>query len=76
MRSSRLLENGRRILFVLFGVALIGIGIGSEGGTGGLLLALVGLVPLSSGLFGWCPSVRRDRNDDSASDGFDEDGPG
>lgn len=35
------------------GVALIAIGL-TSGGTGGVVLAVVGLVPLAAGAFGFC----------------------
>jgi hypothetical protein len=76
MMSGRILANGRLVLFVLFGLALIGVGVGEEGGTGGLLLALVGLVPLSAGLFGWCPGSGGGRDDDPESGESDGDGSG
>ena len=35
------------------GLALIAIGL-IAGGTGGLVVALIGLVPLAAGIFGFC----------------------
>ena len=64
--------NWRRVVNVVFGIALIGMGLGSEGGTAGVLLAVVGLIPLSAGLFGWCPATPRTRSE-AASDVDDED---
>jgi len=63
----------RRVVNVAFGIALIGIGVGSEGGTTGLLLVAVGLIPLAAGLFGWCPATPRTR--DEAESGVDEEDP-
>jgi hypothetical protein len=40
---------------VILGVALIGIGLGALGGSaGGIVLAVVGLVPIAMGLWGRC----------------------
>lgn len=43
-----------RILRVVAGLALILIGWLALEGTGGWILAIVGLVPLAAGLFDWC----------------------
>jgi len=75
MKIGRLIANGRRVLFVLFGVALIGVGVGGEGGAGGLLLALVGLVPLSAGLVGWGPGAGSEQADGPVSGGTGEERP-
>ncbi len=42
-----------RVARVLAGLVLIGIGL-AVGGTGGVVLAVVGLVPLLAGAFGVC----------------------
>ena len=44
-----------RIGRVILGVALIGIGVLAVGGGWGLAIAAIGLVPLVTGLVGWCP---------------------
>ncbi len=44
-----------RIARVALGVALIIGGIAAVGGTGGYIMAAVGLIPLVTGLVGWCP---------------------
>ncbi len=44
-----------RIARVVLGVALIVGGLTAVGGTGGYIMAAVGLVPLVTGLIGWCP---------------------
>ncbi|NHZ70121.1 MAG: DUF2892 domain-containing protein [Proteobacteria bacterium] len=44
-----------RIARVVLGVALIIGGIAAVGGTGGYVMAVVGLIPLVTGLVGWCP---------------------
>ncbi len=44
-----------RIARVVLGVALIIGGIAAVGGTGGYIMAAVGLIPLVTGLVGWCP---------------------
>ncbi len=43
-----------RIIRIVAGIALILIGLLSVGGTGGTILAVVGLVPLVAGLFNFC----------------------
>ncbi|HEC22205.1 MAG TPA: DUF2892 domain-containing protein [Chloroflexi bacterium] len=43
-----------RILRIVAGLALIAVGLLVVGGTGGIILAVVGLVPLAAGLFGFC----------------------
>ena len=48
--------NWARTVRVLLGVTLIGLGLGSEGGATGILLAVIGLIPLAAGILGWCPS--------------------
>jgi hypothetical protein len=47
--------NWERIGRVVLGVALIIGGLAAVGGTGGYIMAAVGLVPLITGLVGWCP---------------------
>jgi hypothetical protein len=44
-----------RIARVVLGVALIIGGIAAVGGTAGYIMAAVGLIPLVTGLVGWCP---------------------
>lgn len=44
-----------RIARVILGVVMVGLGVGVVGGTWGWVLAVVGLVPLITGLVGWCP---------------------
>jgi hypothetical protein len=43
-----------RIIRMAAGIALILIGLLAVGGTGGTILAVVGLVPLIAGLFNFC----------------------
>ena len=43
-----------RALRILAGLALIVIGLAVSGGTGGVVLALVGLVPLGAGVANVC----------------------
>jgi hypothetical protein len=43
-----------RIVRIAAGIALILIGLLAVGGTGGTILAVVGLVPLIAGLFNFC----------------------
>ncbi len=44
-----------RIARVVVGVALIAVGLVVVGGTGGTVLAVVGLIPLVTGTVGYCP---------------------
>lgn len=44
-----------RIARIVLGVVLMVVGFGVIGGTGGVILGVVGLVPLLTGLVGWCP---------------------
>jgi hypothetical protein len=44
-----------RALRVVAGVALLVIGFAVVGGTAGTIMGIVGLVPLLTGLVGWCP---------------------
>lgn len=44
-----------RIARIALGIALLVIGFGVIGGTGGVILGVVGFVPLLTGLVGWCP---------------------
>jgi len=43
-----------RILRIVAGVALILIGLMAVQGTGGIILAVIGLVPLVAGIFNFC----------------------
>ena len=43
-----------RIVRIVAGLALIGWGLLGPGGTTGLIVAIVGLVPLAAGLFDFC----------------------
>ena len=44
-----------RAVRVVLGLALMVVGFGVLGGTGGTILGIVGLVPLVTGLVGFCP---------------------
>ena len=44
-----------RAVRVVLGVVLLVVGFGVMDGTGGTVVGLVGLVPLLTGLSGWCP---------------------
>lgn len=44
-----------RALRVLLGVALLVVGFAVVGGTGGTVLGIIGLIPLATGLIGFCP---------------------
>jgi hypothetical protein len=43
-----------RAVRVVAGIALIAIGLLLVGGTGGIILAVVGVLPLAAGLFDFC----------------------
>jgi hypothetical protein len=43
-----------RLLRIVAGIALIIIGLAVVHGTGGVILAVIGLVPLVAGLFNFC----------------------
>jgi hypothetical protein len=43
-----------RLLRIVAGIALVYIGLVTMGGTGGWVVAIVGLVPLLAGLFDFC----------------------
>ena len=43
-----------RLVRVVAGLVLIGLGLGVVGGAGGIVLALIGLVPLGAGLANVC----------------------
>ncbi len=43
-----------RIARIVAGILLIVVGLFVVGGTGGLILAIVGIVPLAAGLFDFC----------------------
>jgi Zn-dependent protease len=43
-----------RLIRIVAGIALIVIGLAVVHGTGGIILAIVGLVPLVAGVFNFC----------------------
>ncbi len=44
-----------RAIRVVLGIALLIIGFAAVGGTAGTIIGIIGLVPLLTGLVGWCP---------------------
>lgn len=44
-----------RVGRVVLGIALVLVGFVVLGGTAGTVVGIVGLVPLLTGLIGWCP---------------------
>jgi hypothetical protein len=44
-----------RVARVTLGVVLLIVGFGVMGGTAGLIVGIVAVVPLLTGLSGWCP---------------------
>jgi len=49
-----LASQAGRVIRAVAGLVLIVVGIVLVKGAGGWILAIVGLVPLSAGLFDWC----------------------
>jgi hypothetical protein len=47
-------SNAGRLLRIVAGLVLIAVGLAVIGGTGGVILAIVGLVPLAAGIFNFC----------------------
>lgn len=47
-----------RIARVILGIVLLIVGFGVMSGTGGVIVGLIGLVPLLTGLSGFCPLYR------------------
>jgi hypothetical protein len=43
-----------RLLRIIAGIALIAIGLWAVGGTWGIVLIIVGLIPLVAGIFNFC----------------------
>ena len=60
-----------RIGRVVLGVVLIGVGILAVGGGWGWVVAAIGLVPLVTGLVGWCPIYSVIGKGTKAEDGTD-----
>jgi len=52
--SQFLAGNGGRLLRIVAGVALIGVGLLTVGGTAGYVVAAIGLVPIAAGVFDFC----------------------
>ena len=44
-----------RVLRVLGGIALVVVGFAVLEGTAGIVVGVIGLIPLGTGLIGWCP---------------------
>lgn len=44
-----------RLFRIVLGVVLLIVGFGVMGGTAGVIVGIVGFVPLLTGLSGWCP---------------------
>ncbi len=47
--------NADRLVRVLLGFGLIGVGLGVVGGTAGAVVAAASLVPFATAALGWCP---------------------
>ncbi|MDQ5895551.1 MAG: hypothetical protein QG596_1812 [Actinomycetota bacterium] len=47
-------SNAGRLLRIVAGLALILVGLFVIGGTRGVIVAIVGLVPLAAGIFNFC----------------------
>ncbi len=46
--------SGGRVLRIVAGAAIIGIGLLAVGGTAGVLVAAVGLIPIAAGVLDYC----------------------
>lgn len=46
--------TGGRVGRVVAGLALVGLGLGAIRGTGGVIVAVIGLVPIAAGIFDFC----------------------
>ena len=44
-----------RAIRVVVAAVLIGVGLGVVGGTGGIIMAVIGVIPALTGLSGFCP---------------------
>ena len=44
-----------RALRVLAGIALVVVGFAVLEGTAGIVVGVIGLIPLGTGVIGWCP---------------------
>jgi hypothetical protein len=44
-----------RVLRVLVGIAMVVVGFAVLDGTAGIVVGIVGIIPLLTGLTGWCP---------------------
>lgn len=44
-----------RVARVVLGVVLMIVGFGVIGGTAGIVIGIIGVVPLLTGAIGWCP---------------------
>lgn len=47
--------NVDRVLRVVVGIVLVVVGFAVLNGTAGIVVGVIGLVPLATGLIGWCP---------------------
>jgi len=55
MAFVRFMRSGSgRLLRIAAGAALVVVGVFVVGGVGGLVIAIIGLVPLSAGVFNFC----------------------
>ena len=49
------MSNVDRVLRVIIGIAMVVVGFAVLEGTAGIVVGIVGLIPLLTGLSGWCP---------------------
>jgi len=47
--------NADRVLKVIVGIVLVVVGFAVLNGTVGIVVGVIGLIPLATGLIGWCP---------------------
>ncbi len=49
-------NNVDRIIRVIVGLILIAVGFWAMGGTAGIIVGIIGFVPLLTGILGYCPA--------------------
>lgn len=49
------MSNIDRVLRVLVGIAMVVVGFAVLEGTAGIVVGVIGVIPLLTGLSGWCP---------------------
>jgi hypothetical protein len=49
------MSNIDRVLRVVIGIAMVVVGFAVLEGTAGIVVGIIGVIPLLTGLTGWCP---------------------